>query len=160
MADFPPLPSSQRRRQKSSGEVLKKVTGLRASLRNLGNTCYMNAVTQAFLHVPQVQSVVKQHRCSQSCKQPCGLSLLQASEFATRNPFVPPVSLPCWKSYVSKGGRQFHEQQDTSEIIIQLMDCLEQEHELKRALTQRWEATMRRIPQCGCTNAYEYPAPS
>ena len=160
IADFPPLPSSQRRRQKSCGEVLKKATGLRSGLCNLGNTCYMNAVTQAFLHVPQIESVVKQHRCSESCNQPCGLSLLQASEVATRNPLVPPVSLPCWCSYVAKGGRQFHKQQDSADIIIQLMDCLQQEHELKRTLSQRWDATIRRVPQCGCTNAYEYPAPS
>jgi len=152
-------PKRRRESDHTTADIDKGSPLERASLQNLGNTCWMNALTQAVLHLPELAAIFRDHQTTEACHAACTMCAWQVAEAATRTPAAHPVSLPMWAPVARRFGLDFNAQQDAAEVLTLLFDDLENDPRLCTALQTHTSATLRREPQCNCIAPYEHAAP-
>lgn len=113
-------------------------TGLRG-LNNLGNTCFMNSVLQAFLHAPPFRNYFLGDRHNRgNCRKmmssgknqlclPCDIySIFSAAFSGDHTPYSPAQFLYSWWQHSEN--LAFYEQQDAHEFFISVLDRI---HEIE-----------------------------
>ena len=155
---FPPL---QGKTPPAASAVMDEALPLqRASLHNLGNTCWMNALTQAVLHLPELVASFRDHQLTEACHAPCTMCTWQAAEAATRTSAAQPVALPMWEPVARRFGFDFHSQQDAAEVLTLVFSDIGSDPRLCTALQTHMYVSLRRQPRCNCIVPYEHAAPA